>query len=647
MRSFTLHLYHILIATLLIILFLPTAANAQINDTLTTVVISRSAKQTASHNAKYSPGTRIEKFEEISQVNANNSLSDFLKKQTAIYIKEYGRGMSSYISMRGTSSSHTTIDWNGQSLEVPTIGQTDLSHIPLYFFDNMAIHIGGSSALYGNGSISGNIQLKTTPTFKDGISGDITLKAGSFATLFGGATFRYGHNNWESRTSAYYSYARNNFKFKNNTKAGFPTERVNNAANNNWGILQEIFKKFADNSVLQMNIMYLNFDKQIQPSVSNNEIPRTYHTIQDENLKVSAAYNGNIGKWYYNARASYCYDYEHYEGDVIAADRLFTNADAEYRTKKLSIRAGGSAEFIKPDVDAYLSGTKEWRGDIFALVLWRPFKPLTIGGGLRESFATGMNIPLQPSVDIKYQIIDPLKSWGPVVTATHNLSARGSISRSAKIPTLNDRYWGGVSADLKPETGETYEVGFDYTLLYRTWEIKSFATGYISNVNDWIRWLPAGEIWRPANVPKVESKGIEAGLNVTKKWYGFKLSLNSNYAFTQVQMKESLIKNDPSVGHQMAYQPKHTLTTNLSGCINKITAAITWNFTGERTSTDIYDIMPSYSLLDLSINYKFRLWKQDMGITGEVKNILNTDYQNIRFYAMPGINFAAALQWNF
>ena len=123
-------------------------------DTLNTIVIKHIHKENASKNAKYSPGTRINKFSEIQQVTSSNSLSDLLKKHTSIYIKEYGRGMSSYLSLRGTSSSHTSIDWNGQSLAVPTMGQTDLSHIPLYFFDNMSIHIGGSSVLYGSGSLS-------------------------------------------------------------------------------------------------------------------------------------------------------------------------------------------------------------------------------------------------------------------------------------------------------------------------------------------------------------------------------------------------------------------------------------------------------------------------------------------------------------
>lgn len=618
-------------------------------DTLETVIVNHVRKGNASRNAKYSPGTKIRKFQNISQVTSSNTLSDLLKKQTSIYIKEYGRGMSSYLSLRGTSSSHTSIDWNGQSLSVPTMGQTDLSHIPLYFFDNMSIHIGGTSTLYGSGSLSGNIQLQTTPQFKEGISGDLTLKAGSYATLFGGSTFRYSKNMWESRTSLYYSSAKNNYKFPNNTKTGHPIERLNNASYKNWGALQELFRQFKDNSLLQLNFMHLNFNREIQPSVSNNDVERSYHSILDRNTKVSAKYNGNRGRWHYNSRLSYSHDYELYEDDIIAADRIMLNADAEYRTGKLSIRGGGSVEYIKPDVHAYASGTKEWRREYFALALWSPSESISVGGGIRGTFVTGMTIPVQPALDIKYKVINPLKRdyTKEGSYAIHDLTLRGSVSKSAKVPTLNDRYWGGTTMELKAESGITCELGADYSMLYRSWEVKGFFTLYKSDVKNWIRWLPAGEVWRPQNVPKVSSNGIEAGAGFVKKWMEWKLSGDINYTFTKVTTKKSLLKNDPSIGKQMAYQPKHAFTANCKVSYKNVSGELSYGYTGERTTTDIYDIMSAYSLLDLSLQYDFKIFNNNFTVSGDFNNLFNTDYQNVLFYAMPGINFAIALQWKF
>ncbi len=662
MNDFSVHT--LLRRALFVILFITTFSNISYSqnevDTLSTVVIKHTRKENASVNAKYSPGTHVQKFTEISQTSAENSLSDFLKKKTALNIKEYGRGMSSYLSVRGTSSSHTSIEWNGQSLAVPTMGQTDLSHIPIYFFDNMSVHIGGSSALYGNGSLSGNIQLKTAPTFTEGVSGDITLKGGSFSTLFGGGTIRYGKNGWESRSSAYYSYAKNNYRFSNNSKIGQPRERLKNAAYNNWGVLQELFRKFKNNSRLQLSFMHLEFDRQIQPSVSNNDVEKAYHSILDRNTKVSANYTSSSNnRWFYNISAAYGHDYELYEEDIIEADRILASGSGEFRLKGISIKAGASAEYIKPSVDAYAEGTEEWREELYALVLWQPAKNLTLGGAVRGSFVTDMNIPIQPGFDIKYQIINPYNKKRSNIPengiaantaaekAQHSLSVRGSVSQSAKIPTLNDRYWGAATAELEPERALTYEIGSDYTVLYRSWEIRSFITLYKSDVKDWIRWLPAGEIWRPQNVPEVGSMGIETGLDIVKKWIDWRVSLNTNYNYTNVEMHKSLYKDDPSVGKQMAYQPKHSFRANLEAKYKLFSAGISYSYTGERTSTDIYDIMDGYSLVDISLRYDFTICGKILCATGELKNIFNTDYQSVRFYAMPGINFAAGLQWKF
>ncbi len=653
---------HTLLRRALSVIFLITtlssiAYSQNETDTLSTIVVKQTRKGNASVNAKYSPGTRVQKFTEISQTTSNNSLSDFLKNRTALNIKEYGRGMSSYLSVRGTSSSHTSIDWNGQSLAVPTMGQTDLSHIPIYFFDNMSIHIGGSSALYGSGSLSGNIQLKTTPTYNEGVSGDITLKGGSFSTLFGGGTIRFGKKSWESRTSAYYSYAKNNYKFYNNTKIGYPRERLKNAAYNNWGVLQEAFKRFKDNSQLQISIMHLEFDREIQPSVSNNNIEKAYHSILDRNTKVSANYSGNSNnRWFYTAAFAYGHDYELYEDDIIEADRILSKVSGEFKSNSVSVRAGVSAEYIKPGVNAYASGTKEWREELYALVLWRPLQNLALGGGVRGSFVTDMDIPIQPGFDIRYTIINPyregnrreqLTGTSSYTAAQHTLSVRGSVSQSSKIPTLNDRYWGGVTAGLNPEKAFTCEVGADYSLLFKSVEVTSFITLYKSDVKDWIRWLPAGEIWRPQNVPEVESQGIEAGLDITRKWIDWRIRLGSSYNYTNVEMRKSLYDNDPSVGKQMAYQPKHSFRANLEARYKTVTAALNYSYTGEKTSTDIYDIMQAYSLVDISLQYDFTAWGNNFCASGEVKNIFNADYQNVRFYAMPGINFALGLQLKF
>ena len=90
-----------------------------------------------------------------------------------------------------------------------------------------------------------------------------------------------------------------------------------------------------------------------------------------------------------------------------------------------------------------------------------------------------------------------------------------------------------------------------------------FATIYISKVNDWIRWLPAGVVWRPQNIPEVLSQGAEAGAHVKRKISDWALSLDLSYAYTNIKMVKATWAEDPAVGEQLAYQPKHSWRTKL------------------------------------------------------------------------------------
>lgn len=304
--------------------------------------VSGSAKNGTRDNSRYAPGTKNWHFK-VSDLDdgKQKSLSDFIKTQTPLIIKEYGRSAGAYISLRGTSSSHTSIYWNGLDMSVPTLGQTDLSHIPLYFYDDVDIHVGGSSILYGNGSIGGSIHLKSEPKWEKGISGDIMLAAGSFGSLFSGGTVRYGGDKWESRTSLFYSGAKNSFRFKNNTRISHPVGKVNNASFRNAGVLEELFRMFRDKSVLSLTICYLDFHREIQPSVSNNDRPESYKSIYDNNFKTALKYRGSAGsRWHYNLHLSYSYDHELFEKDIIASHRAMGAAEGEYRTDRLSIKIG-------------------------------------------------------------------------------------------------------------------------------------------------------------------------------------------------------------------------------------------------------------------------------------------------------------------
>jgi iron complex outermembrane receptor protein len=608
---------------------------------LDSVTITTDTRRTPLPGKSFAVGTHIISASAGSIAeSAMSSLADYFRAESAVYLKEYGKGMSSFISIRGTSSSHTTVSWNGMSLALPTMGQTDLSHVPVYFFDKMDLHIGGNATLYGDGSIGGNISLATAPRWKEGISGDITTSVGSFSTLFTGATIRYSSGKTESRTSLFRGSAVNRYAFENNTKLAKPTEYLNNSGYENYGVLQEIYRKTGKSSLLNFNLWYLDFDRQIQPSVALNDRPETFASIYDKNFRASLSYSGVLSQLSYAARLSYAYDHERYKEDIIAASKVLASVEAGYSTAsgRVNFKGGISAEHISPQVDSYADSVTEQRVYIYLLAKAALAENLIASAGARYGMVTGSEIPIMPSFDILYI---------PLKTNSTQLSLRAAASASSKVPSLNDRYWGGVHSYLKSEFSKTAEGGLNLSWFSGYSSLDMFVTAYTSEVNDWIRWLPAGSVWRPQNVPEVRSSGGEAGLMFVTGLGEWKLRTGFNYNHTNVVMKRSLRVEDPSVGYQLAYQPKHSWRTSFTLDKEPLSLFVRFAYTGERTTLDIFDLLPAYLLTDIGASAKININKYKFILNTTILNLFDTNYQNVKFYAMPKRHWQVSVRWNF
>jgi iron complex outermembrane receptor protein len=590
-----------------------------------------------SPNSRFSVGIRDRLFT-IEQLQPSNeqSLSDYLQRNSAVYIKEFGQGMGAYISIRGTSASHTSVQWNGMNVSMPTMGQTDFSHLPLFFFDAMELHIGGAGALYGNGSIGGSVQLSTTPLWKQGVSMQVKLGAGSFDARFAGANVRWSGNGWEGRTAALYSFAQNNFFFSNNTKIGKPRERQQHASSLNWGVLQELYKKIGARNRLSFHIWYVDFDRNVQPSVSNNDRPQTWTSLLDKNFKLSGTYRGNANHFRYSTQIGYARDYEKYEKEIIEADCVVGVVEGEYIRNRFVVKMGGNAAYTSPTGKAFESAAQEWRSDIYGLLWWKPTPTIMVNAGIRQSFVSALSLSSDPFVGAQ---------WTFVQRGAHRLTIRGAFSQSHKIPTLNDRYWGGANSWLRPERGTTVESGVDYEAEAGGWCWSVNGTLYYSYVQDWIRWFPAGVVWRPQNIPVVKASGAEAAFSVKGSIERVKIGMDAHYAHTGITVKEGLWTHDPEVGHQLAFQPVHCFTAKANTSYRSVLLEVQSRYTGARTTNDIHDILPGYQVWNVQSAYTSTWCKHQCTFKINVNNLFNKDYQNVKFFAMPGRNYMVTIQY--
>lgn len=605
---------------------------------LDSVTVRSAPKRGVSKAPHFAVGSVIERIKpEVLDRMVSLSLSDLIKEQSTAFIKEYGRGMASYLSLRGTSSSHTAISWNGTSLTIPTLGQTNLSQVPLYFFDKVDLHIGGSGLLYGDGAIGGSLRLETAPRWVKGVSGDLLLSGGSYATGYSAGTIRYSNGRDESRTSLFYSTSKNNFSFINNTKIGFPKERLNNSGYANWGALQEYHHKFKDSSLLSMGVWYLLYDRQIQPSVSLNDRPEHYASVLDKSIRATLNYGGSRGALSYSVRGSYTSDYQLYNKDIIETNSYASVVEGEYRANAFVVKLGGSAQYTLPTVHSYEGAVEESRLYLYTVARYVPQRlpQLMVAGGVRVGRVTNGLVPVMPSIEMRYALIN---------RNGHSLSVRGALSRNGRVPTLNDRYWGGVHTYLKSENGVTAEGGGDYNFYIGARSATLSVTLYRNEVENWIRWLPAGAVWRPQNIPEVLARGGEFTAHLEQKIGEINSQLSLGYSYTSIIMIKGLRAEDPAQGQQLAFQPKHSVRGGATLSYKTLSLFTTLSYTGQRSTLDIFDILKGYFLLDMGAEYKGVIGEQKYTITLLGRNLTNANYQNVKFYAMPGFNFNIALR---
>ena len=70
--------------------------------------------------------------------------------------------MMSGISMRGSSPQQVAVRWNGININSFSLGQADFSILPAVAFDEVKVHAGGGSALFGSGAIGGSVLLSSS-----------------------------------------------------------------------------------------------------------------------------------------------------------------------------------------------------------------------------------------------------------------------------------------------------------------------------------------------------------------------------------------------------------------------------------------------------------------------------------------------------
>ena len=586
---------------------------------------------------RFMSGLKVQKIDSATLFAYRfQNIGDLLAFNTPLAFKNYGPGQLSTASFRGTSANHTAVLWNGLNINSPTLGQTDFSTIPVAGFDQLSIQYGSAASIVGTDAVGGSILLGSSAQ-EQGMSIFVGRQQESFSNSQTQLSARYGisqngSRSFSGKTSLYSGKMNNDFPYSE--RHGYsilPSESFQR------GFVQDLFFKPNANQQLSAHVWLTDNDLTTTPAnVAGRERTRT--------ASIRSMVRYEIDDW--TIRGSWVRDILDYatgdysNQDHAVTDRFTARAEKSFQynfgaVSNLHILAGGEWSLYRTQVTGYEKPLiTENREDLFVLTRFQATRAWLISVNLRQAFVTRFNPPFTPSFGTEYRLVKNEK---------HQLKFRGSIGKSYRVPTLNERYWRNLgNPDIRPESGLNKELGFDEILtLNSKHNFTVSLTGYHNRISNWTYWNPA-KSYHVENLQEVLARGIEVQAGHHFHSGLWQTGLNLGYSFTKSSQEKAYDAYSKDViGKQLVYVPVHN--GNFNGFIAYKQTRLSAQLMGVSKRFNTFDnstFLNGYPLVNLVAETTFPWDKISLRIQGKVNNISNSFYLSVMNNAMPGRSFS-------
>lgn len=603
-------------------------------------------------NNDVSVGTRISSISPtVLEGNQTRSLSELLSNNSMVYIKSLGQGAMATSSFRGTSSTHTQVNWNGFNINPAMSSSFDFSQIPVFFIDNVTLYHGNSHLKNGTGGIGGSINIANQPDWNDTTRVRAFAEYGANDTYTGAASMRFLGKKTLFQTRAYYQQSENDFRYLNKVLKKDPFyERRKESEYKHVGAMQEAYVNLDEYSNISSNLWFQYGDRHLpQPVIVNV----TNHEKQkDISLKYFLGYDYTKDKHRVSAKTAYLLNTLAYkkwfDNDYFAPDGSFNRSqsihvkgDYQYMHSSL-FGVNASLMYAHDMVDAsnYTSG--RITRNVLSLqgsVLWNLSSWLSLNGQVMGEMNDDKFAPTF-SVGLASRIIPEL------------LTAKANVAYNYKFPSLNDLYWQpGGNPNLVPEQGFSYDATLSLTpRIGNSWFFKVDATYYLMNIDNWIMWLPTMNwFWEPRNVQNVLSHGLELMTECEYIAGNFKGKIGINYTYSPSVNRERNFEEDNTYKKQLPYIPLNKANLRLGGDYKNLFFSYQICYTGVRyvTADESYHTN-AYTIHDAEIGYHFKLRKKyKLTPKLQMSNLFNAYYESTQYYPMPLRSFAMSFMFTY
>lgn len=591
------------------------------------------------------------------QALSTTSVADALKYFAGVQIKDYGGlGGLKTVNVRSMGAQHVGVYVDGVRLNNAQNGIIDLGKFSLSSLESVELYNANplercqAPSEFASGS---TVYFRTRRPQNDSISAQ--LRIASFNTCSGKINIQGVRKGWQVMLDAEALYTKGDYYFRYKSQY---EDTIGRRANNDiryYRVEGVLFKEGFSSH------LYYYFSERGCPGGIVRRLSDRYNNVGrewDSDFFIQTSYRKNLkihslltNLKYSNEYLRYCTDYpqnqntakvdNHYHQNDVYLSASYTISPTDW----ISINTGYDCRisFLTADLKFFSPVRREDQKGVIALdfnksgfrvassVLYQHYKDYT-------KLHTGAAKPLSkltPAVTLGYEGKDyRVHVW---------------YKNIFRAPTLNDLYYTQAgNRNLKPEFTTQWDLGGEYNPVNGKFYLALQGDLYLNKVKDRIVCLPikGTYTWSMLNYGYTLCRGLNANINCRLNLGDWLLSL-----ITAITWQRDLDRTDREsdlYNKPICYSPAFSSGVTAMVAWRTLTLNISYLYVGSRmwSYADPEDILKPYNNIDIKLDYSHNFKdKYGVGLTLEIFDLLDEQYEHVPRYPMPGRNLRFTLSF--
>ena len=606
--------------------------------------------------------------ETLNNLNALH-VSDAVKHFAGVTVKDYGGiGGLKTVSIRSLGAQHTAVGYDGITLTDCQTGQIDIGRFSLDNVDQLSLSNGQSDNIFQPARFfasAGILNIQTlTPRFQKEKNTNVnaSFKTGSWGLINPSILLEQQlGKKWSTSVSAEWMSSDGHYPYTllySDTNDGKTSrEKRKNTDIQTFRAEAGLYAHFSDNEQWRLKAYYYQSSRGL-PNATTFYYDYASQRLWDKNSFIQSQYKKEFNRqWVFQTSAKWNWNYQRYldpdaknskgkTENSYYQQEYYLSASVLYRVLNnlsFSLSTDGSINTMNANLNEFAQPTRYTWLTAFAgkyvndwLTLSASALATVINEHAKKGESAGNHRKYSPYASISFK---PFQS--------EEFRIRFFYKDIFRLPSFNDLYYEEVgNNNLKPEKAQQYNIGLTYgkSICAFLPHLSATIDAYYNKVTDKIIAYPTKNlaVWSMRNLGKVEIKGIDATANLSMQPMNkLRINLSGNYTYQQ-----ALDITTPEAGtyggtykHQIAYTPRVSASGQAGIETPWINLSYSFLFSGKRYALgqNITDNrLDSYSDHSISASRDFHISNILTSLNIEVLNIMNKNYEIVKYFPMPG-----------